>query len=125
MTATIRMMPPIPESDRARFESVCDDCGTHEGTFTDPDDPRLLQLRDRHNSLHVMPYGRIVRITDPAVDYGAHVRPLDWMGYGEPVIGTEDMGDGWVKLLWRCDPGDQPPDAYTMFCHNELVEVAP
>jgi hypothetical protein len=77
------------------------------------------------------------RWTDDVVDHGNHgeeqisvteagdreyVRPVGW-SYGHATLDVEDAGNGWVKLLWRCDAGDRPPAPYTMFDATEKVWI--
>lgn len=51
---------------------------------------------------------------------GRSVRPPGW-GRSFHCILVEQVGDGWVKLLWDLD--DRPPTPYTMFRSNEFLEV--
>lgn len=48
------------------------------------------------------------------------VRPEGW-SRGLRCILVEQVGDGWVRLLWDMD--DRPPTPYTMFRADEMLEV--
>lgn len=56
------------------------------------------------------------------VRYGAMVRPACWYGY-QPVLGVEPLRGNYVRVLWRCDPGDEPPGPYTVFAADEWLAV--
>lgn len=65
----------------------------------------------------------------PVADAGwREVRPLGWSHFF-PTLDAEDVGDGWVRLLWSYGhdlasmPSPLPPGPFTMFERHELVVV--
>lgn len=54
------------------------------------------------------------------ISYYDVVRLNTWTS-GFVAIATEDKGDGWVKILWSCDRGHEPPDVFTMVRADETV----
>lgn len=51
------------------------------------------------------------------------VRPAGWHGY-LATLGVEPLMDGLVRVLWRCDAGDEPPEAFTVFAADEWLAVS-
>lgn len=61
------------------------------------------------------------------------VAPVTELQYGDTVripgnatkhrvLDVDDLGDGHVKVLWCCDPGDSPPGPFTIFqVHEHLL----
>jgi hypothetical protein len=60
----------------------------------------------------------------PVADAGwqEFVRPAGW-AHGHATLDTEVLAGGWVRLRWRCDYGDNPPEPSTMFLITEGVWV--
>lgn len=57
---------------------------------------------------------------------GTRVRPSGWSEYHVVLEVQPMLGPGaYVRILWRMDPGDVPPEAYTMFAADEWLAVKP
>lgn len=65
----------------------------------------------------VMEPDELVPVTEAE---GRSVTPPGWSRSYRCIV-VEDMGDGWVRLLW--DMNDRPPTPYTMFRDDEILEV--
>jgi hypothetical protein len=64
------------------------------------------------------------RARDAEVD--SRIRAAGWSQHHvvlevQPLAGPS----GYVRVLWRMDPGDAPPDAYTIFRADEWVAMRP
>ena len=55
---------------------------------------------------------------------GTRVRAAGWSEH-HVVLEVQPLpGPGaYVRILWRMDPGDVPPEAYTMFAADEWLAV--
>ena len=52
---------------------------------------------------------------------GDRARASGWSHY-YVVLAVEPQRDSYVKIQWRCDPGDEiPPTPYTMFMGDEWM----
>lgn len=69
------------------------------------------------------------------VAYAERVTPVLELDYGDraripgqasrhAVIAAEDLGDGFVRVLWRCDRGDNPVEPSTIFRADEHLLLA-
>lgn len=48
------------------------------------------------------------------------VRPAGWCD-AHAVLDIEPLPDGFARVLWRCDAGDEPPGPATVFRAGEHV----
>ena len=56
----------------------------------------------------------------------SRIRASGWTGH-HVVLEVHPLAGpgGYVRVLWRVDPGDEPPDTYTLFRADEWVAVGP
>lgn len=64
---------------------------------------------------------RAVRVVDAA--WEERVRPAGWPDY-HATLDVEPLDGGYVRVLWRMDPGDTAPEPATTFRRDEFVAVA-
>ena len=91
----------------------------------------LIPVGDIDFGDEIMPYLYVEDGLEPPVDRHPELWGHFFAVIGLDVQGTYDawmlrpfygvQDDEWVRVLWRCDAGDDPPEPATMFRRDEKV----
>lgn len=88
--------------------------------LTDAVAGRVDLLPTGEETLALTPTDNPKRARDVA--YLDQVRPPGWFGY-YTVLEVQPLPEGAVRVLWRCDPGDNPPEPSTVFTADAWMAV--